>query len=255
MSGGEPDKRQRGGEVPPRSDEASPAASAPQPDDSGSAEATPQKTAQESEHFRAAQQREAYVRSQREYFDSMSEGMSAQGVMDRGGVKTGTVQTIGSGAEGIVAAGGERKGSVQTIGSGAAGIVAAGGYKTGLTLGIGSTFRDQLNAATWGSGMQKYRTLAREYKRKEKEKKKNDGGLTAARQTYAGVGFFPHRPMMKIGGVMFVPMTFDGATPMVGAFKAAEEGWSPVGEALGATDTMTRIMLQAGRRYRESLPR
>lgn len=202
----------------------------------------------EVDNLRASQNRAAYVKSQRDYFNSMSEGMSSQGMIDRGGVQIGSVQQLGDGAAGIIPAGGERKGGHTSLGSGAAGIVAAGGAKKGIELGINSSFRDQLNAATWGSGMQKYRTLVRQYQRKEREKKKNDGGLTAARQTHAGKDFFPHRPMFKVGAVTFTPMKFDGVTPMVGTYKAAQEGW-PTGDE----NALNRAIRQAGRNYRSSV--
>jgi hypothetical protein len=208
---------------------------------------------QESDSFKASQNRAAYVKSQRDYFESVSDGMSFQGIIDRGGVQLASTQSIESGAAGMIAAGGERKGGYASLGSGAAGIVAAGGRKTTPYLSIESTFQDSLAVARWGAGMQRYRTLVRQYERKEREKKKNDGGLTAARETHKAVNFFKHRPMFTTGGVLFSPMTFEGAIPIVGTFKAAEEGWCPVGDA--QTDTMMRSIMQAGRVYRASQPR
>lgn len=204
---------------------------------------------QEVDNFRASQNRAAYVQSQRDYFNSISEGMSAQSITDRGGVKTGSTQSIGGGAAGIIAAGGQRKGGYTSLGSGADGIVAAGGPKRGIELGINSTFRDQLNAVRWGSGMQKYRTLVRQYERKEREKKKNDGGLTAARQTHSGKEFFPHRPTFKVGGVTFSTMKFENGVPLVGTYIAAQEGWPTNDEA-----ALNRSIRQAGRIYRRTRP-
>jgi hypothetical protein len=196
-----------------------------------------------------SQNRAAYVQSQRDYFNSVSEGMSAQSITDRGGVKIGSTQSIGGGAAGIIAAGGQRKGGYTSLGSGADGIVAAGGPKRGIELGINSTFRDQLNAVRWGSGMQKYRTLVRQYERKEREKKKNDGGLTAARQTHSGKEFFPHRPTFKVGGVTFSTMKFENGIPLVGTYIAAQEGWPTNDEA-----ALNRSIRQAGRIYRSTRP-
>jgi len=197
---------------------------------------------------RALQNRAAYVKSQRDYFESVSEGMSSQGIIDRGGVQTGSVQRLGDGAAGIIAAGGERKGGYTSLGSGAAGIVAAGGPKRGIELGINSTFRDQLNAVRWGAGMQRYRTLARAYERKEREKKKNDGGLTAARQNYSVPTSFPTLPMMPVGGITFQTMTFDGARPTVHTFSAGQDG-IPKGRNDGSTAT-DRTIQQYGRFWR-----
>jgi len=205
------------------------------------------------EHITAAQNRAAYVQSQRDYFNSVSEGMTAQSILNNGGVQLANTQSIEGGAAGIIAAGGQRKGSRQTIEGGAAGIVAAGGQKTAPTIGIGSTFREQLNAVRWGSAMQKVRTAEREYKRRQKEKKENDGGLAAARQRHTGKNFFSHRPMLTVGSVTYNPMTFNGYFPQVGTYRACEEGWPQMTD--GASDTLNRVTLQAGRRYRASQAR
>jgi hypothetical protein len=206
------------------------------------------KRSQEVNDFRSLQQRSAYVKSQRDYFESVSEGMSAQGIIDRGGVQIGTVQRIGDGAAGIIAAGGQRKGGYTSLGSGADGIIAAGGQKTGPHLGIGASFREQLNAVRWGAGMQKYRTLARAYERKEREKKKNDGGLSAARQTHSVPTSFPTLPMMPVGGITFQTMTFDGARPTVHTFSAGQDG-IPRGRNDGSVAT-DRTIQQYGRYWR-----
>lgn len=207
--------------------------------------------AREVSDYRSSQQRAAYIKSQRDYFESVSEGMSSQGIIDRGGVQIGSVQRLGDGAAGIIAAGGERKGGYTSLGSGADGIVAAGGQKTGPYLGIGASFREQLNAVKWGSGMQRYRTLAREYERKEKEKKKNDGGLTAARQNHSVPTSFPTLPMMPVGGIVFQTMTFDGARPTVHTFSAGQDG-IPRGRNDGST-AIDRTIQQYGRFWRSYL--
>jgi len=210
------------------------------------------KRGQEVDNFMASQNRAAYVKSQRDYFNSVSEGMTAQSILNNGGVQLANTQSIEGGAAGIVAAGGQRKGSRQTIEGGAAGIVAAGGQKTAQTLGIGSTFREQLNAVRWGSAMQKIRTAEREYKRRQKEKKENDGGLAAARQRHTGKNFFSHRPMFTVGSVTYNPMTFNSYFPQVGTYRACEEGWPPMTD--GPSDTLNRVTLQTGRNYRASQP-
>ena len=194
---------------------------------------------------RSIQQRSAYVKSQRDYFESVSEGMTASSIADRGGVQLASTTTIESSAAGIVAAGGQRKGSTQTIEGGAAGIAAVGGRKTGPHLGMGATFREQYNAVRWGAGMQGYRTLVRQYQKALREKKKNDGGLTAARQSYGAIDFTSHRPMFKVGAVTFIPMKFDGAIPLVGTFRAGETGWPDLTD--GASDVISRQARRAGR--------
>jgi hypothetical protein len=203
---------------------------------------------QEVSDYRSQQQRAAYVKSQRDYFESVSEGMSAASIVERGGAQLASTTSIESGAAGIIGAGGERKGSRQTIESGAEGIVAAGGRKTGPHLGIGATFRDQYMAVKWGAGMQAYRTLGRAYQRAEREKKKNDGGLTAARRHEGGRDFFPNRPMFKVGPVTFNTMRFDGVTPIVGTYSAAEEGWPQ--NDVSTNPTIERSMRSAARVWR-----
>lgn len=164
-----------------------------------------------------------------------------------------TRTNIEDGAAGIVAAGGERKGGYVSLGSGAAGIVAAGGQKTSPHLGISSTFQDQLNVIRWGAGMQRFRTLVRQYERREK--KKNDGGLTAARQSVTTHGYFPDRPMFKVGATSYNPMTFvgfSGAHPVTGLYRSAEQGWCQNDPSGAMTSSFERMMVQAGRKQRST---
>lgn len=205
---------------------------------------------QEVSDYRSQQQRAAYVKSQRDYFESVSEGMSAASIVERGGAQLASTTSIESGAAGIVAAGGERKGSVQTIEGGADGIAAAGGRKTGPHLGIGASFKEQYQAVRWGSGMQAYRTLGRAYQRAQREKKKNDGGLTAARQPYSAKEYFPTRPVFTIGGVSYGTMTFEGVTPITGVYSACEIGWPK--NTIGEGDPFQRHIMQAGRLSRKT---
>ncbi len=208
------------------------------------------KADQKEADYRSQQQRAAYVKSQRDYFESVSEGMSAASIVERGGAQLASTTSIESGAAGITAAGGERKGSVQTIEGGADGITAAGGRKTGPHLGIGASFKEQYQAVRWGSGMQAYRTLGRAYQRAQREKKKNDGGLTAARQPYSSKEYFPTRPIFTIGGVSYGTMTFEGVTPITGVYSACEIGWPK--NTIGEGDPFQRHIMQAGRLSRKT---
>ncbi len=159
-------------------------------------------------------------------------------------LKGGGPQATGMTANEIVAAGGAKKGGYTSIESGQGGIVAAGGKKIGPTLGIGASADSQINAVRWGASMQKVRTAEREYR--QQQKKKNDGGLRAARQRHEGKNFFSHRPMFTIGAVTYNPMSFDGAFPKVGTFRACESGWPQVSD--GASETLQRVTLEAGRK-------
>jgi hypothetical protein len=165
-------------------------------------------------------------------------------------LKGGGTQATGMTANEIVAAGGAKKGGYTSIESGPGGIVAAGGKKIGPTLGIGASADSQIAAAKWGASMQKIRTAEREYRRQQK--KKNDGGLRAARQKHEGKNFFNHRPMFTVGAVTYSPMSFQGGFPQVGTHGACSEGWPQIVD--GASNTLQRVTLQAGRNYRSSQP-
>lgn len=194
-------------------------------------------------HRRAAQDRAAYVKSQRDYFEDRSNAMSMQGIIDRGGAKIGKEIKVSDGLAGMLAAGGERKGRV--VGMGMNDILAAGGQKIGPELKIGASFGEQLAAVRWGANMQALRTAGRQYQ--SLPKKKNDGGLTAARQSPGAKNFFPNRPIFTVGPVMFTTMKHDGAVPLVGTWTAAEDGWPTIG--VNNSINNQRGMKRAGRAY------
>ena len=139
------------------------------------------------------------------------------------------------------------------VGDGAAGIIAAGGRNYTPLLKIGATAQEMQTLMDMSGAMQRHRRLVKEYERRQKEKKKNDGGLTAARQRHKGLSFFPGRPMFKVGSIVFEPMSFDDGVPLVNLHRSCEEGWCAVGS--GQTNTLERVQAQAGRAYRASQPR
>jgi hypothetical protein len=201
-------------------------------------------------HYNAAINLQNYVQQQREYFDDKSDAMSLKGMLERGGERKGGVVRVSDGLAGMLAAGGERKGGMVKVSDGLAGMLAAGGQKTGPELKIGASFKEQLEAVRWGARMQALRIAGREYA--SQRKIKNDGGLSAARQPYAGVNFFGHRSQFTRGAVTFTPMDFSNGVPIVGVHKAVEDGWAPVGAGYSAA--MKRALLQMGRNYRSTLP-
>jgi hypothetical protein len=128
---------------------------------------------------------------------------------------------------------------------GAAGYVAAGGRDITPKVRIGSTFEEYKAVTDWGSAMQHHHRAVRNYERRQPEKKKNDGGLTAARQAYKGVSLVPNRPMFKMGGVVYAPMSFKDGVPQINLHRSSEQGWCASGTAL--TETLERGILNAGR--------
>ena len=137
------------------------------------------------------------------------------------------------------------------IKDGAAGIIAAGGKNYTPTLKVGAGVEEMKALADMSGAMQRHRRQVKEYERREQEKKKNDGGLSAARQEHRTTGLFPTRPMFTIGGGFFTTMKFDDkGRPIVGVFSAAEDGHP--GTDVTQSQSTVRSMYQAGRNYRQT---
>ena len=133
------------------------------------------------------------------------------------------------------------------IEDGAAGIVARGGRNYTPTLKIGASVEEMKAVADMSNAMQRHRRLIKEYERREREKKKNDGGLAAARQAHKGKSYFPGRPLFKVGSVTYAPMDFKDGMPITNLYRSCESGWCAHGSDV--TDTLQRVTLQAGRKY------
>jgi hypothetical protein len=132
-----------------------------------------------------------------------------------------------------------------TIGSGASGIIAGAGANYAPKLGIGAGVEEIKAVMDMSNAMQAHRRAVKEYERREREKKKNDGGLTSARQNHSVPTFFPDLPMLKVGGVTFKTMQFDGVRPIVNTFQAGRNG-APMNNDM-STD---RNALSAARAWR-----
>jgi hypothetical protein len=142
-----------------------------------------------------------------------------------------------------------------TLSQGGDGITASAGPDYAPRLKIGAGVEEIKAVMDMSNAMQRHRRSIREYERREREKKKNDGGLSAARQSVTTRGYFPDRPMFKIGATVYNPMTFEGflnTHPVTGVHRSAEQGWCQNDPSGAMTPSLSRTVIQAGRRQRNS---
>lgn len=142
-----------------------------------------------------------------------------------------------------------------SLSSGGDGIKAAGGYDYTPRLKIGASVEEMQEVADMSNFMQAHRRAVKEYERLEREKKKNDGGLSAARQSVTTRSYFPDRPMFQIGATVYNPMTFEGfsgAHPVTGLNRSAEQGWCQNDPNGAMTPSLRRMVIQSGRKQRST---